>query len=56
MENNKIKREVNNSSKEIHFDANDLEDKIEYLRIFLINYILKKNISSEEEIEEEKIE
>ena len=58
MENNIIKREVNNSSKEIHFDANDLEDKIEYLRIFLIRFFLneKKCINSEEEIEEEKIE
>ena len=56
MENNIIKREKNNSSKEIHIDVNELEEKIEYLRIFLINHIFKKSNSSEEEFEEEKIE
>ena len=55
MENNTIKREKNNSSKEIHFDVNELEERIEYLRIFLINYIFKKSINSEED-EEEKIQ
>ena len=55
VENNTIKREKNNSSKEIHFDVNELEERIEYLRIFLINHIFKKSINSEED-EEEKIQ
>ena len=53
---NSIREYEENSSKEIHFDANELEEKIEYLRIFLINYIFRKSISSDEENEEEKIQ
>lgn len=53
---NSIKESEENSSKEkeIHFDSNELEEKIEYLRILLINYLFKKSMNSEEENEEEK--